>query len=128
MIDANSNQIISVSNDYDSSIHDKTVFEMEYARLHDKLDKELTILGDKAYIGLEEFNVKTPIKKNHREYKQDKIAVKNNNRELSQKRIKIEHTFARLKSFAILHKPVYYSRRILTMFVKSIANIVNLSY
>lgn len=57
MIDANSNQIISVSNDYDSSIHDKTVFEMEYARLHDKLDKELTILGDLCPMGIRHISV-----------------------------------------------------------------------
>jgi len=111
-------QFLDLSQDYDGAMHDKTLFEAEYEKIYEKL-KGKNILADKAYVGLESLGVKTPIRKNHQEYKTE-------NRELSQKRIKIEHCFAKLKSYAILHKPVYYSRKQIATLVKAIGNIINL--
>ena len=70
--DSESN-IIEVSKGYEASIHDKKIFLKEYKDIKDKLDQELEILGDKAYVGLGKENVKTSMKRNEIRYKKDKI-------------------------------------------------------
>ncbi len=45
----------------------------------------LPILADKAYVGLTHFNVKTPVKRNEKPYKKDKIKTKEDNKSLSSK-------------------------------------------
>ena len=82
--------IKAVSKAYPSSIHDKKLFMKEYKNLTDKIDRNLTILGDKAYSGLSKYNLTIPIKRNELEYKKDKNSAKVNNKLISSKRIKIE--------------------------------------
>ena len=93
-----SSQIKSISKSYSSSIHDKKLFLSEYRNLSNKINKNLSILGDKAYSGLEVYNLTIPIKKNELEYKKDKELAKSNNKLISTKRIKIEHIFAYMKN------------------------------
>ena len=45
----NLNEII-ISRGYEASIHDKKVFLKEYEEIKDRINQELEILGDKAYV------------------------------------------------------------------------------
>ena len=57
------NKIKEISRGYEASIHDKKVFIKEYEEIRDRINQELEILGDKAYVGLEKENVKTSNRK-----------------------------------------------------------------
>ena len=67
----NEKRFVCLSEDYNSAIHDKALFLAEYQNIIAKVSGN-TILGDKAYIGLEKFNVMTPSKCNEKRYKIDK--------------------------------------------------------
>ena len=121
----NEKRFVCLSEDYDSAIHDKALFLAEYQSIMDKVSGN-TMLGDKAYVGLERFNVITPSKRNEKRYKMDKEKAKFINKIVSRERIKVEHCFAKLKSYRVLTKPVYWARKKIAMFVKAIANIINL--
>lgn len=131
----NNNQIEEVSKGYSGSVHDKKLFLKEYELIKDKIDKTLQILGDKAYIGLEEYKVTVPKRRKLNnstsrvkiEYKKDKVVAKEKNKNLSSKRIKIEHVFAYMKNYRILTKSNHYSIAKIDIFFKAIANIFNLS-
>lgn len=56
-------KIKEISRGYEASIHDKKVFIKEYEEIRDRINQELEILGDKAYVGLEKENVKTSNRK-----------------------------------------------------------------
>ena len=119
--------IQNISKAYPSSIHDKKLFICEYKNLTNKIDKSLKILEDKGYVGLGEYQITIPIKRNEREYKKDKNLAKTNNQLMSRKRIKIEHVFAYMKNFRILQRLNYYKTNKIELFFQSIANIYNLS-
>lgn len=119
--------IRSISKAYPSSMHDKKIFIKEYENLSDKIARNLSILGDKAYVGLKQSNIEVPSKRNELEYKKDKIKAKSLNKELSSKRIKIEHLFAKLKNFRILQRLNYYKINKIEIFFNAIANVYNLS-
>ena len=119
--------IQAVSQSYPSSIHDKKLFLSEYKNITNKIDKNLTILGDKAYSGLSQYNLSIPIKRNELRYKQDKDLAKTNNKTISSKRIKIEHVFAYMKNFRILPRLNYYKTSKIELFFNSIAMIYNLN-
>ena len=121
------NDIVSITSGIESSIHDKKIFENEYTSVFKKLDQTLSILGDKAYVGLSKYKVKVPLRKNERAFKTDKPTAKINNRVLSTKRIQVEHVFACLKTYRILTNVYYYTKSKLDIFVKAICNIYNLS-
>ena len=59
----NKSKIINTSQGYEASIHDKKIFQKEYEEIKSKINQELKILGDKAYVGLEKENVKTSNRK-----------------------------------------------------------------
>jgi hypothetical protein len=59
----NKSKIINTSQGYEASIHDKKIFQKEYEEIKSKINQELKILGDKAYVGLEKENVKTSKRK-----------------------------------------------------------------
>ena len=119
--------ICMVSDVYAASIHDKKIFDLEYEKLKSKIDNSLTILGDKAYMGLETSNVKTPIRRNSRFYKDHTKIAKSNNAEFSAKRVRIENLFAWLKHYRILKQACYYAVSKVTIFFKAITNIYSLS-
>ncbi len=83
----------------------------------------LPILADKAYVGLTHCNVTTPVKRNEKPYKK----AKEDNKALSSKRIKVEHVFASLKSWRILKKLHFYSRKMIDMIFQGLVNIYNLN-
>ena len=56
-------KIINTSQGYEASIHDKKIFQKEYEEIKSKINQELKILGDKAYVGLDKENVKTSNRK-----------------------------------------------------------------
>jgi DDE superfamily endonuclease len=87
----------------------------------------LPILADKAYVGLTKCGVTTPVKRNEKPYKKDKLKTKEENKQLSFKRIKVEHVFASLKSCRILKQLNYYSRKMIGMIFQSLVNIYNLN-
>jgi len=121
------NYIKAVSKAYPSSIHDKKIFLSEYSNLTDKINRNLSILGDKAYVGLFQSNIEVPSKRNEFSYKKDKNKAKIENKNLSSKRIKIEHIFAKMKNFRILKRLNYYKIHKIEIFFNAIANIYNLS-
>ncbi len=59
----NKSKIINTSQGYEASIHDKKIFQKEYEEIKSKINQELKILGDKAYVGLDKENVKTSNRK-----------------------------------------------------------------
>ncbi len=120
--DSESN-IIEVSKGYEASIHDKKIFLKEYKDIKDKLDQELEILGDKAYVGLGKENVKTSMKRNEIRYKNDKTKGKEKNKDLNKKRVKIEHIFANIKNYRILRYGNYYSFDKINTIFKAICQI-----
>ena len=99
-------QVLAVSGGYSGKIHDKTMWNKEFASVAKLLDRP--VLGDKAYAGAKgEPEAKgkivlRPIKRNEVNYKLDKESCKAFNRQLSQIRVGVEHVFAQLKAFKIL--------------------------
>ena len=120
-------EIISVSQGYESSLHDKKLFLIEYENIVNKLNKNLPILGDKTYVGLEYKQVLTSSKCNEKRYKLDPIQASINNKLLNKKRVKIEHIFAQMKNYRIIRQTNYYAKHKLDLIVKSIANILMIS-
>ena len=59
----NKSKIINTSQGYEASIQDKKIFQKEYEEIKSKINQELKILGDKAYVGLDKENVKTSNRK-----------------------------------------------------------------
>jgi DDE superfamily endonuclease len=82
-----------VSSIHDASEHDKNIFEQEWQDVCQHIEQSLPILADKAYVGLTNCGVTTPVKRNEKPYKKDKIKTKEENKELSSKRITVEQTF-----------------------------------
>ena len=116
-----------VSKSYSSSIHDKKLFIKEYKSLMSKINKDLDILGDKGYSGLNEYKVNIPTKRNEVKYKENKNLSKSENKILSSKRIKVEHVFAYIKSYRIMQRLNYYTKDKIDILFNSMANIYNLS-
>ena len=121
-------EIISVSKGYESSLHDKKLFLMEYENIVNKLTKNLLILGDKAYVGLENKQVLTSSKINEKRYKIDPVQAKINNNLLNKKRVKIEHIFAQMKNYRIIRQANCCAKHKLDLIVKSTANILTISH
>ena len=120
-------EIVSITNGIESSIHDKRIFETQYQKIFHNLDKQISILGDKAYVGLKTYNVQTPLRRNEFEYKRNKTIAKKSNSEFSNKRVQVEHVFAHLKKYRILTNVYYYTKNKLDMFMLAICNLYNLS-
>jgi len=95
-------RVVATSVGYAGSIHDKQIWNREFAGLEHLLGKP--ILGDKAYAGGagEGSILFRPIKRNETAYKTEPIGAKAFNRELSRWRVTVEHVFAQLKNFRIL--------------------------
>lgn len=101
--------ILAVSAEYSAAIHDKNVFEQEYAALPARV-RQMTIVGDKAYVGLSVLNVFTPLRRSDTVYCQNPAAAKRKNKRLSQRRVVIEHVFAALKRYRSLLFANYFER------------------
>ncbi len=84
-------------------------------------------MADKAYVGLTHCNVTTPVKRNDKPYKKDKLKTKEDNKALSSKRIKVEHVFASLKSWRILKQLHFYNRKMIDMIFQGLVNIYHLN-
>lgn len=93
--------IQSVSKTYPGSIHDEAIWDREF----DYQSVCSKVPADKAYAGGKGENevLFRPIRRNEAKWKNDQESAKQNNRDLSKRRIKIEHVFARMKSWRILH-------------------------
>lgn len=120
-------EIVSISHGIESSIHDKKVFETEYNSIFHTLNPQISILADKAYVGLDKYNVKVPARHNELKYKLDTTNASLFNKQLSSKRVQIEHVFARIKTYRILSNAYYYTKKKIDLFIKAICNIYNLS-
>ena len=114
----------SVSDGCSGGVHDKTIWNIEFARV----PRDATVLADKAYVGGngEGTVLFRPIRRNERQWRDDETAAKSYNAALSKRRVRIEHLFARLKTWRIIHH--YYPMRPETYSTtfKAIAYIHNL--
>ncbi|MDW9478852.1 transposase [Sinorhizobium meliloti] len=92
---------------YPGSVHDKTIWNGEFAAL----PKDVTVLADKAYAGGagEGEVLFRPVKRNEQAWKRDPGRAKSFNAALSKRRVRIEHLFAQLKTWRIIHH--YYPMR-----------------
>jgi len=90
-----------VSNGHPGSIHDKRIWNLEFPGI----PRHHAILADRAYAGAtgDGSFLHRPVRKNETAYKADMPKAKEQNRRLSLKRVKIEHLFARLKTWRIIH-------------------------
>jgi len=91
----------SVSEAYPGSRHDKTIWNGEFPNLPGCS----RILGDRAYAGAkgEGTLLFRPVKRNETAWKTDPDAAKEANQTLSRRRVRIEHVFAKLKTWRIIH-------------------------
>jgi hypothetical protein len=117
-------QCIAASPGYSASIHDKKVFEREYPTLPPAV-RRLSIIGDKAYVGLEALGVTAPEKRCTNKYKADPSAAEAANRTLSKARVVIEHVFASLKRFRILNFANYFGRSQVNRLFRTICLVHN---
>jgi hypothetical protein len=94
--------IVSVSDAYAGAVHDKVIWNREFAITKRLFDRPT--LGDKAYAGGKGENtiLFRPVKRNETAYKDEKESSKAFNRELSKWRVTVEHVFAQLKNYRIL--------------------------
>ena len=106
----------------------------EKGRVHDfrlwkeskiRLNKEIEILGDKGYQGIQKIHQNSQIP--HKKKKTEKLSKeqKKANRQLSQRRIVIEHIHRRLKIFRILSSRYRNRRRRFGLRLNLIAGIYN---
>ena len=106
----------------------------EKGRVHDfrlwkeskiRLNKEIEILGDKGYQGIQKIHQNSQI--THKKKKKEKLSKeqKKANRQLSQRRIVIEHIHRRLKIFRILSSRYRNRRRRFGLRLNLIAGIYN---
>jgi len=106
----------------------------EKGRVHDfrlwkeskiRLNKEIEILGDKGYQGIQKIHQNSQIP--HKKKKKEKLSKeqKKANRQLSQRRIVIEHIHRRLKIFRILSSRYRNRRRRFGLRLNLIAGIYN---
>lgn len=106
----------------------------EKGRVHDfrlwkeskiRLNKEIEILGDKGYQGIQKIHQNSKIP--HKKKKKEKLSKeqKKANRQLSQRRIVIEHIHRRLKIFRILSSRYRNRRRRFGLRLNLIAGIYN---
>lgn len=106
----------------------------EKGRVHDfrlwkeskiRLNKEIEILGDKGYQGIQKIHQNSQI--SHKKKKKEKLSKeqKKANRQLSQRRIVIEHIHRRLKIFRILSSRYRNRRRRFGLRLNLIAGIYN---
>jgi len=115
----------AVSRPYAGSIHDKTIWNDESQHIR----QNTRVLADKAYAGGtgEWQRLFRPIRKNEAKWKQDPVKAKAWNRELSKRRVKIEHVFAQLKTWRIIHHYFPQSPETYSTVLKAIAFIHNLN-
>lgn len=115
----------SVSRVYPGSVHDKTIWNGEFG----SVPHGAAVLADKAYSGgLGEGTVLfRPVRRNEVAWKSDPKEAKAANALLSKRRVRIEHVFAQLKTWRIIHH--YYPMRPSTYATtfKAIAFIHNLN-
>ncbi|MCA2878179.1 IS5 family transposase [Microcystis sp. M051S1] len=90
-----------------------------------RLNKEIEILGDKGYQGIQKIHQNSQIP--HKKKKKEKLSKeqKKANRQLSQRRIVIEHIHRRLKIFRILSSRYRNRRRRFGLRLNLIAGIYN---
>lgn len=91
--------IHAVSKKYLGSIHDKKIWETE----NYQIPEDAVMLADKAYVGINNERLVSPIRRSDTVFKNNHVASLEFNRNLSKKRIKIEHVFAQLKTWRIIH-------------------------
>jgi hypothetical protein len=117
--------INSVSPAYPGSVHDKTIWNGEFR----SVPHGATVLADKAYAGGagEGTVLFRPVRKNETAWKSDPKEAKAANALLSKRCVRIEHVFAQLKTWRIIHH--YYPMRPSTYATtsKAIAFIHNLN-
>ena len=120
-------QIAALSKSYSGSVHDKTIWNQEFA-----LTKRLfvaPVLADKAYIGAKGENtcLLRPVKHNERQYKERNEESKAFNRELSKIRVKIEHVFAQLKAFKLFANTFALDKKRLSTCYRAVAVAYNMN-
>jgi len=116
--------IHSISNPYAGSVHDKVIWNNEWP----SIGQVSLILADKAYVGPtgERSVLFRPIKKNEGQWKRNPVRAKAWNKQLSKRRVKIEHVFAHLKTWRIIHHYFPQSPDTYSTVLKAIAFIYNL--
>ena len=116
-------KIINISKVYPGRVHD-----FKIRKCSDKIPRDVTILADSGYQGLQKLHRKTILPYKRRR----KCALipeqRAHNRELSSKRVTIEHVFAHLKKFKILSSIYRNFQKKLHMRVNIIAGIYNLKF
>ena len=123
MIASPKGKIINISKAYPGRVHD-----FKIRKCSDKIPRDVTILADSGYQGLQKLHAKTILPYKRRR----KCALipeqRAHNRELSSKRVTIEHVFAHLKKFKILSSIYRNFQKKLHMRVNIIAGIYNFRF
>lgn len=116
-------KIINISKAYPGRVH-----AFKIRKCSDKIPRDVTIMADSGYQGLQKLHRKTILPYKRRR----KCALipeqRAHNRELSSKRVTIEHVFAYLKKFKILSSIYRNFQKKLHMRFNIIAGIYNLKF
>ena len=92
------------------------------------IPKDVTILADSGYQGLQALHPKTILPHKRKMKSKFSAEQKTHNRALSSKRVSIEHVFAQLKKFKILGSVYRNFRKKLHLRFNIIAGIYNLRF
>ena len=116
-------KILCVSKAYPGRIHD-----FKIRKLSDKISRDVIILADSGYQGLQKIHPKTILPHKRRRKCPLMPEQKAHNRALASKRVLIEHVFAQLKKFKILSSTYRNFQKKLHMRFNIIAGIYNLRF
>jgi hypothetical protein len=116
--------IHSVSSAYPGSVPDKTIWNQEFANA----PLSSTVLADKAYAGAvgEGTVLFRPVRRNEQAWKNGPTGAMVANVLLSKRRVRIEHVFAQLKTWRIIHHDFPLRPRMYATTFRAIAYIHNL--
>ena len=116
-------KIVNISKVYPGRVHD-----FKIRKFSDKVPRDVTILADSGYQGLQKLHKKTILPYKRRRRCPLTPEQRAHNRKLSSKRVTIEHVFAHLKKFQILSSIYRNFQKKLHMRVNIIAGIYNLKF
>ena len=116
-------KIVGISKAYPGRVHD-----FKIRKLSDKIPRDVIILADSGYQGLQKIHPKTILPHKRRRKCPLIPEQKAHNRALASKRVLIEHVFAQLKKFKILSSTYRNFQKKLHMRFNIIAGIYNLRF
>ena len=123
IITSTTGKIVGISRAYPGHAHD-----FKIRKCSDKISRDVIILADSGYQGLQKIHPKTILPHKRRRKCPLTPEQKAHNRTLSSQRVRVEHAFAQLKKFKILSSTYRNFQKKLHLRFNIIAGIYNLRF